>query len=163
MAAKFGLSLKTRFTISDDNRPQAESTIRQHHEIFSELRLFTAQHLGFLSKKSWKRLEIPVGLKLRLELLLDPQRHTSLDFETLPSLSKLSIISATRMTLRTEDGQVYEVDRFCPHKGADLQGATTIGSVLICPKHRWKFDLSKGGLCVEGKSSCTLNSRALSW
>ncbi|HZI11357.1 MAG TPA: Rieske 2Fe-2S domain-containing protein [Myxococcus sp.] len=52
-------------------------------------------------------------------------------------------------------GQRFSVQRFCPHQGADLsEGWVEEGRYLVCPRHRWQFDLKEGG-------RCTLNSSTL--
>ncbi|WP_434390466.1 Rieske 2Fe-2S domain-containing protein [Melittangium boletus] len=44
--------------------------------------------------------------------------------------------------------QRYTVNRFCPHQGADLkEGWIEEGRYLVCPRHRWRFDLQAGGVC----------------
>jgi len=45
-------------------------------------------------------------------------------------------------------GQRYSVLRYCPHQGADLaEGWVEEGRYLVCPRHRWQFDLREGGQC----------------
>ncbi|XXF81079.1 Rieske 2Fe-2S domain-containing protein [Myxococcaceae bacterium GXIMD 01537] len=42
----------------------------------------------------------------------------------------------------------YSTQRFCPHQGADLsEGWVEEGRYLVCPRHRWRFDLEDGGRC----------------
>ena len=49
----------------------------------------------------------------------------------------------------------YAVHRYCPHQGADLtEGWVEGGHLLVCPRHRWQFDL-------ENQGRCTLNSSSL--
>lgn len=51
-------------------------------------------------------------------------------------------------TLIEADECKYSINRYCPHQGADLtQGWVEQGKYLVCPKHRWQFDLSNGGKC----------------
>lgn len=51
-------------------------------------------------------------------------------------------------------GQRYMVNRYCPHQGADLsEGWVEEGRYLVCPRHRWRFDLREGGRCVSN-SAC---------
>ncbi|WP_340260993.1 Rieske (2Fe-2S) protein [Roseobacter sp. HKCCA0882] len=45
-------------------------------------------------------------------------------------------------------GNNFEIQRFCPHNGADLKDASIDESGnLICPRHSWLFDLNRGGQC----------------
>ena len=50
-----------------------------------------------------------------------------------------------------QDGQMeYVCQRFCPHRGRDLEYATIERGVLTCTAHGWRFDLRKGGHCLWG-------------
>ncbi|MDC0707032.1 Rieske 2Fe-2S domain-containing protein [Stigmatella sp. ncwal1] len=52
-------------------------------------------------------------------------------------------------TVVTAGGKRYSVQRFCPHQGADLTEAWIEGGrYLLCPRHRWQFDLQDGGRCA---------------
>lgn len=43
----------------------------------------------------------------------------------------------------------FLVNRYCPHQGADLVHAwMEKGRYLVCPRHRWQFDLENGGKCT---------------
>lgn len=57
-------------------------------------------------------------------------------------------------------GCKYSIDRYCPHQGADLTHAwQEDDKFLICPRHRWAFDLENGGQCKL--NSASLNAIAL--
>ena len=46
-------------------------------------------------------------------------------------------------------GVLYSIDKFCPHQGSDLATHQIEDDrYLICPKHRWKFDLENEGKAV---------------
>ena len=44
----------------------------------------------------------------------------------------------------------YVCQRFCPHRGRDLEYAIIERGVLTCTAHGWRFDLRKGGKCLWG-------------
>jgi UDP-MurNAc hydroxylase len=51
-------------------------------------------------------------------------------------------------------GRKFSVQRFCPHQGADLSEAwVEEGRYLVCPRHRWQFDLQNGGRCTVNNST----------
>lgn len=53
-----------------------------------------------------------------------------------------------RMLIRTQECN-YSVNRYCPHQGADLsQGWIEKDRYLVCPRHRWSFDLKNEGQCT---------------
>jgi UDP-MurNAc hydroxylase len=50
--------------------------------------------------------------------------------------------------------QEYSILRYCPHQGGDLaQGWIEDGRYLVCPRHRWHFDLTQDGHCTSNASS----------
>jgi UDP-MurNAc hydroxylase len=58
-----------------------------------------------------------------------------------------------RITVET-DGRRYSVRRYCPHQGGDLsQGWMEQGRFLVCPRHRWQFDILQSGRCTTNSMS----------
>lgn len=53
------------------------------------------------------------------------------------------------ITLQDEQME-YVCQRFCPHRGRDLEYAVIERGVLTCTAHGWRFDLRKGGKCLWG-------------
>lgn len=51
----------------------------------------------------------------------------------------------------------FEIDRYCPHMGADLSRAQVKDGKVICPKHGWEFDLGADGSCTS--TNMTINAR----
>ena len=46
-------------------------------------------------------------------------------------------------------GVLYSIDKFCPHQGSDLTTHQIEDErFLICPKHRWTFDLENEGKAI---------------
>ncbi|OAQ39618.1 hypothetical protein A5893_08485 [Pedobacter psychrophilus] len=65
----------------------------------------------------------------------------------------LEIENRTERIIIEVAGCKYSIDRYCPHQGADLKHAWSEGDrFLVCPRHRWSFDLLKDGSC-EGNSA----------
>jgi UDP-MurNAc hydroxylase len=53
--------------------------------------------------------------------------------------------------ITVQDEQMeYVCQRFCPHRGRDLEYAVIERGVLTCTAHGWRFDLRKGGRCLWG-------------
>ncbi len=65
---------------------------------------------------------------------------------------------ADTFTLR-HDGVSYEVQRFCPHAGSDLSEAELVDGQIICPGHRWHFDLATGR-CAESDYAIYCRAKA---
>ncbi|KAI8809206.1 hypothetical protein BJ742DRAFT_805448 [Cladochytrium replicatum] len=78
-----------------------------------------------------------------------------------PRFLSTPVVTGSKIKATASDGKTYEFDRWCPHKGVDLAKGPIVGTRIICPKHRWEFDLARGGVCVDkpGKSvnACVVN------
>lgn len=153
--------IKLRFqSATDQQKSQLDDLInRRHREAFAKERIHKAGQLLCLAKKSWKKTRLPAGLKVQVERIMGGVDAVAEGVARM----ELSAADDLRMKVVAPDGKVYETNRYCPHKGVDLQGAPMEGSILTCPKHKWKFDLSQGGKCIEGKFSCSLHAKRLEW
>ena len=58
-----------------------------------------------------------------------------------------------RIRVALPNGEGYEINRFCPHQGADLKYALIEGGTLVCPRHYWRFDLANGGKCQANEDT----------
>ena len=79
-----------------------------------------------------------------------------LQTEDLPIFSaKLDTILQTRERIEvTAGGCIYEIDRICPHQGGDMSaGWIKNERFVVCPKHQWMFDLTKGGKCIANATT----------
>jgi UDP-MurNAc hydroxylase len=56
----------------------------------------------------------------------------------------------------TSDGRRFELDRRCPHQGADLSHGSFEDGCVVCPRHGWRFDLSNGGR--DARSGTSVNA-----
>lgn len=91
----------------------------------------------------------------RMRLDRQPDRYQTvlnafvfLQTEDVPPFSaKLKSIESGRERIEVEAGGcVYEIDRLCPHQGGDMKaGWIKNDRFVVCPKHQWMFDLTKGG------------------
>jgi len=54
-------------------------------------------------------------------------------------------------------GVLYSIDKYCPHQGSDLTTHQIEDErFLICPKHRWSFDLENEGKAIN--ADATINA-----
>jgi nitrite reductase/ring-hydroxylating ferredoxin subunit len=42
------------------------------------------------------------------------------------------------------DGRYYAIDNLCPHRGGPLGEGDVDGSVVACPWHAWRWDVTTG-------------------
>lgn len=70
-------------------------------------------------------------------------------FQTTLNISEERILKIDPNT-----GKSYEINRYCPHNGADLIDADIDGNGnLVCPRHAWLFKLANLGKCAETGAS----------
>uniref|UniRef100_T1J9H4 cholesterol 7-desaturase n=1 Tax=Strigamia maritima TaxID=126957 RepID=T1J9H4_STRMM len=69
--------------------------------------------------------------------------------ELLPGdVKTVAYVGETFVVFRSQEGEVYVLDAYCTHLGANLGvGGTLKGSCIECPFHGWVFD-GKTGECV---------------
>jgi nitrite reductase/ring-hydroxylating ferredoxin subunit len=53
--------------------------------------------------------------------------------------------------IKRKDGSFFAVEASCKHQGADLLTDFRGGTVAICPRHQWEYDL-ESGLCLNHDS-----------
>jgi nitrite reductase/ring-hydroxylating ferredoxin subunit len=175
LAKNLGIATKPRFASIPPVLLQ--DTFERFQEFLTNERVLNAETLLLFTKKGWKKCNLPVGIKMQIEILIERQQLQDTSIATL-SIQELTISSSNvlatptnqesmmaqgRMRVHTGDGRVFEVDRYCPHKRADLNRAAVNGTIIDCPKHHWKFDLANGGVCINGKWPCSLNATLLEW
>lgn len=74
-----------------------------------------------------------------------------------PFCEKLLAIESNQERIVVEaSGTRYAINRYCPHDGGDLSQGWVAGKRIICPRHRWTFDLENGGKCTS--NDCSINS-----
>lgn len=60
------------------------------------------------------------------------------DVATQPT--KYTVHGRDFIVYRTDAGQVYATEAYCPHRGCDLEQATLHEDELVCPFHGWRFN-----------------------
>lgn len=53
-------------------------------------------------------------------------------------------VAGTRIAVFNVGGEYYAIDDVCVHRGGPLGDGALAGSVVICPWHGWKFDVTSG-------------------
>ena len=63
-------------------------------------------------------------------------------------------ISNERILKQGQSGVCYEINRYCPHQGADLSGVdVNERNEIVCPRHGWRFSLDNNGNTNNGSYS----------
>ncbi|WP_017315313.1 Rieske (2Fe-2S) protein [Mastigocladopsis repens] len=68
-----------------------------------------------------------------------------------PGKMKAIVVESKEILLVNVGGQIFAMQRFCPHAGADLCAGKIVDSKVICPKHNAAFDLATGEAVDKAK------------
>ncbi|NCD72200.1 Rieske (2Fe-2S) protein [Mucilaginibacter agri] len=63
--------------------------------------------------------------------------------EVLPPISKVSV-GGKKLCIVNYEGKLFALSARCPHAGADLSEGWCENGKLICPFHRYAYDLETG-------------------
>jgi glutamate synthase domain-containing protein 2 len=61
-----------------------------------------------------------------------------------PGSVKTVEVNNVALALCNYEGEYYALDNRCPHRGGQLGDGSLVGSDLICPLHKWDFDVRTG-------------------
>ena len=61
--------------------------------------------------------------------------------------------SGKQIALFNVDGIFYAIDNNCAHRGGPLGEGSLDGSTVICPWHRWSYDVTSGE-CLTNSQIC---------
>ena len=138
---------KKEITIEDKNQTIASST----YEISS-----SAGDIGRLLDEYLNWEDFMLSFRHKLKRTPDIYQvaingFLTMEKEDVPEfIENLMRLQNQRERITVEVGGVlYSIDKFCPHQGSDLATHQIEDDrYLICPKHRWKFDLENEGKAV---------------
>ena len=68
-----------------------------------------------------------------------------------PDTLKAVVVEGKELLLANVGGQIFALQRFCPHMAADLSRGKILGSTVVCPKHAAAFDLATGKAVDKAK------------
>jgi nitrite reductase/ring-hydroxylating ferredoxin subunit len=57
---------------------------------------------------------------------------------------KQIVVADKKLCLVKDQGEWYAVQNTCPHAGGTLSGGWCKNGHLVCPIHRWEYDLKTG-------------------
>jgi nitrite reductase/ring-hydroxylating ferredoxin subunit len=69
-----------------------------------------------------------------------------------PGQLRLVTTGSRWYALANVGGRFYALDNNCPHNGGPLAKGTLDGSVLQCPWHGWRWDVTNGKNCWPGSA-----------
>lgn len=71
--------------------------------------------------------------------------------ELLPGTAKTCMVAGKELGLYNVAGKVYATENTCYHQGAPLADGRLEGTIITCPWHAWKYDVTNGQ-CTRDES-----------
>ena len=118
-------------------------------------------YFSLMSDSKYRWQDIALSLRVSVERKPDIL-NTFANIFLFSDISNIKTGFTTTLDIKEEriviinpvDGKNYEIDRYCPHNGADLKDARVdADGNLICPRHAWLFELENNGKCKSVDAS----------
>jgi toluene monooxygenase system ferredoxin subunit len=71
--------------------------------------------------------------------------------------TKLVSVAGRQLVIARLNGTLFAFSAVCPHAGGPMERAEIEGTVVSCPLHAWRFDLSKRGEELHGYRPLAVN------
>jgi len=75
--------------------------------------------------------------------------------ELAPGQRKLAFVDGRSIALFNIDRRICAIDNSCPHNGASLASGKLEGTMLRCPAHGLRFDVTTGSMAGRNGLSLT--------
>ena len=132
------LNLKTIYQTFDYG-PKYFEVLAEKKYFYFMSQNYRWQDISLSMRAKYKRVPDVFNNYVNLFLFSDIKTIRNSFFSTLN-------IKSERVVIKNKKNVRYQIDRYCPHQGADLCKANIDSSNnLICPRHSWKFNLDKNG------------------
>lgn len=72
-------------------------------------------------------------------------QHTVAKISDIPNnCGKMFIVGEEHIAVFNKDGTFYAIDNSCTHRGGPLADGELDGTLITCPWHCWRFDVTNG-------------------
>jgi nitrite reductase/ring-hydroxylating ferredoxin subunit len=62
----------------------------------------------------------------------------------------ITFVGIKRVAVYRVDDTIHCTQNLCPHAGAHLGRGELRGTVIVCPRHQWGFDIATGECLTDG-------------
>jgi ferredoxin-nitrite reductase len=94
---------------------------------------------------------IPQVMSAPLKPAAEPERPLIRLQEIAEGSAKLVRAKGEEMAVFKNNGQLYGIQNICPHEGGQLCNGWIENGEVVCPLHRYKFDLKTGACSTDPK------------
>ena len=121
------------------------------------------KYFNLMCTERWQN----VSLSLRAKIVVKPdQFNNDLNIFLFSDISNIrdnfittKVKVKDRIIVKSNSGNCFRVDKYCPHQKANLTNAEINNNDLICPAHGWKFNLERNG--IDNKSNLSINAEEI--
>ena len=76
--------------------------------------------------------------------MVDSQVKIAVSSEIPPGEGRVVEAAGRTLAVFNVDGRFYAVDNICPHRGGPLGEGDLDGTIVQCPWHGWRWDVTTG-------------------
>ena len=109
-----------------------------------------AKHGAFKAMRQQLR-KIPQTEPGVVKPVAEPARAMVRSQDIVEGSAKLLRAKGEEMAVFKSNGQLYGIQNICPHEGGQLCNGWIEGGEVVCPLHRYKFDLKTGACSTDPK------------
>jgi ferredoxin-nitrite reductase len=109
-----------------------------------------AKHGAFKAMRQQLR-KIPQAEPGIVKPVAEPARAMVRSQDIVEGSAKLLRAKGEEMAVFKSNGQLYGIQNICPHEGGQLCNGWIEGGEVVCPLHRYKFDLKTGACSTDPK------------
>jgi ferredoxin-nitrite reductase len=95
--------------------------------------------------------KIPEGMAVPIKPMAEPERPWIRLQEIAEGSAKLLRAKGEEMAVFKNNGQLYGIQNICPHEGGQLCNGWIENGEVVCPLHRYRFDLKTGACSTNPK------------
>ena len=108
------------------------------------------KHGAFKAMRQQLR-KIPLAVAVPSKPAAEVERPIIKSQELAEGSAKLVRARGEEMAVFKNNGQLYGIQNICPHEGGQLCNGWIEGGEVVCPLHRYKFDLKTGACSTDPK------------
>ena len=108
------------------------------------------KHGAFKAMRQQLR-KIPLAVSVPSKPAAEVERPIIKSQELAEGSAKLVRARGEEMAVFKNNGQLYGIQNICPHEGGQLCNGWIEGGEVVCPLHRYKFDLKTGACSTDPK------------
>jgi len=102
-------------------------------------------------RQQLRKIPIPAATGTQPEAKIEPVKALIRADEIKEGSAKLVRVNNDEIAVFKHNGQLCAIQNACPHEGGQLSAGWIEDGAVVCPLHRYKFDLTSGACATNAK------------